>query len=376
MDLQTFDGGQGYLKAGFLGFPGSGKTFTSTLLACAVREHFGLKEPIAFFDTEAGAAYVNPMAKALTGKSIIGLRSRAFGDLVEMAQKCSAGAASALVVDSITHVWREVTDAYLQEVNTIRSSQGKSKRTRLEFQDWAVIKAKWGEWPDLFLNSALHIIICGRAGYDWDFEEREDATGQVRKELVKTGIKMKVESEFGFEPSLLIDMRRDSKFNRETSEQEELVHRAVVLKDRTAILDGAECVFAAARNAKGGLDYAAMFDAVKRFFLPHLNQLTAGASNTVDTTPKTQMGVDGAGDVEWQREKRARTVLQEEIEGLLTATWAGRGKEEVKAKADALMAAFNTRSWTKVCALSAAELRSGMERLNEHIASTTTKEVK
>ena len=40
-------------------------------------------------------------------------------------------------------------------------------------------------------------MIAGRAGYDYDYEQREDGTG---KDLVKTGIKMKTEGEFGFEP--------------------------------------------------------------------------------------------------------------------------------------------------------------------------------
>ena len=50
--LQSLGKGQGYLKAGFLGFPKSGKTFTSFRLAFGVRKHFGLKGRIAMFDTE------------------------------------------------------------------------------------------------------------------------------------------------------------------------------------------------------------------------------------------------------------------------------------------------------------------------------------
>ena len=39
---QTLGKGQGHLKAGFLGFQGSGKTMTATLLAIGTRRHFKL----------------------------------------------------------------------------------------------------------------------------------------------------------------------------------------------------------------------------------------------------------------------------------------------------------------------------------------------
>ena len=354
IELQPMASGVAYLKAGFLGFPGSGKTYTAALLAIECRKLLGLDAPIGFFDTEAGAAYVNPLVKAATGKDILGVRSRSFDDLMAVARQCEAGAAAVLIVDSVTHVWREVCDAYLAEVNGARRSQGKSERTRLEFQDWATIKAKWNEWTALYLNSKLHIIICGRAGYDWGFEERENADGSTRKELVKTAIKMKVESEFGFEPSLLVDMRRVSEFDRATSHQERFVHRAVVLKDRFQVLDAAIC-----DNPTG------------EFFLPHLRLLTPGADNAVDTTPKTLMGVDAAGQGREQRERWQRGALCEEIEGLMTSKWPGRSAPVVKAKTDALDACFGTRSWKVVKAMKPPELEIGLRLLRTHIQEQT-----
>ena len=56
----------------------------------------------------------------------------------------------------------------------------------------------------MYLNSPLHIVLCGRAGFDWDFNETEGDDGSIKKELVKTGVKMRVESQFGFEPAQLL----------------------------------------------------------------------------------------------------------------------------------------------------------------------------
>lgn len=338
--MTAFDTGQGFLKAGLFGFAGSGKTYTATLLAIEVRKHFELDGPIAFFDTEASAVFVNAMVKKATGQSMIGIRSRALSDLLEMARLCEGGAAGVLVVDSITHAWREVCDAYLTQVNEARASQGKSKRTRLEFQDWATIKAAWNKWTDFFLNSSLHIIICGRGGYEWAFEETEDASGRLRKELRKKGVKMKVEGEFAFEPPLLCYMERVPKFDEATEKPSGFTYCLTVLKDKSQVLNGAMCE-----------------DPTGDFFQPHLKLLTPGAKNVVDTKPKTPMDLDGAGDAEFVRDRRDKEILCEEIKGMLISAWPGQTAVDKKAKADALKACFGVRSWTAI------EKRTEKERL-------------
>ena len=115
--LQKLGTGQGYLKAGFLGFPKSGKTYTAAKLALGTRKFFGAKGPVGFFDTEGGSEYVSGMIKKESGESIVGLRSRAFIDLMAVAQECETSGVSVLIVDSITHVWRELCDPYLPHIN-------------------------------------------------------------------------------------------------------------------------------------------------------------------------------------------------------------------------------------------------------------------
>ena len=78
------------------------------------------------------------------------------------------------------------------------------KRTRLQFDDWGYLKGEWRKFTDLFINSNLHIILCGRAGYEYDYFEDEAG----KKQLEKTDIKMKAEGEMGYEPSLLVLMER------------------------------------------------------------------------------------------------------------------------------------------------------------------------
>jgi hypothetical protein len=341
--LQKLGTGQGYLKAGFLGFQKSGKTYTATLLAIGTREHFGLDGPIAMFDTEGGAEYIAKMVRERTGKDLIGMRSRSFDDLCNMAEECVAEGVSVLVADSMTHVWRELCDAYMKQVNdqirrtNERFSKKRPLRQRLEFQDWAHVKGIWSRWTDFYTNSALHIVICGRAGFEYDMQESQE-TG--RKELVKTGIKMKTEGEFGFEPSLLVEMDREQEPDGDGGFV--LRRRATVLGDRFGVIDGATTI-----------------DPTFEFFAPHVRELTAGAHAAVDTRIKTDVGIEDNED-EWTPEKKLRVILCEEIQGELVAAYPGQKADDKKAKADLIHQAFGTRSWTRVESMDSERLRQGL----------------
>ena len=350
MGLETFGTGQGYLKAGFLGFAKSGKTYTAALLAIEVRRRFDLKTPIALFDTETGGEYITPLIREATGLAPIGRKSRSRAELLVCGRECEAGAAGILIADSVTHVWREACAAYLKQLNEARDRQGRAGRQRLEFQDWSAIKDRWNLWTDFYLNSRLHIIICGRAGFEWDFEQIEDSQGQTHRELVKKGVKMKVESEFGFEPSLLVEMERVQVPALDCADRFRFVHRARVLGDRFDKMDGAVC-----DNPTGA------------FFAPHLDMLTAGAENVVDTTPKTDMGVDESGEARIEAERRERGKLLEEIEGELVVAWPGQTAAEKRFKVEALDYSFGTKSWATVKAKSFTDLRRGLELIRMFI---------
>jgi len=354
MKLKKFGTGQGYLKAGFLGFAKSGKSYTATLLAIELNRRIKSKKPVAYFDSEGGIEYIAPMIREATGKPPIGVKSRAFADLLDVAKECEGGAAAILIVDSVTHVWREVCKAYLLQVNKARQKMGRSKRSRLEFQDWAAIKEKWRQWTDYFLNSKLHIIICGRAGYEWDFQEREDSMGETHKELVKTGVKMKVETEFGFEPSLLVEMQRIQVEDART-ERFRIIHRAIVLGDRFDVMDGQ-----VKDNPTGD------------WFKPHLDMLVPGAENVVDTAVKTDMGVDERGDAEFVREKKEKAKLLEEIQGLIVENLPGQSAKEKKEKVAVLQECLGTRSWTAVEMMSLKSLKEGLQKVQKYFAPEAT----
>jgi hypothetical protein len=156
----------------------------------------------------------------------------------------------ALLIDSISHFWREFTEAYAKKRNRHRG---------LEFSDWAYLKSEWGKFTDAYVNSAAHIIMCGRAGYEFDFFEDENG----KKQLEKTGVKMRAETETGYEPSLLIWLERHMDMD-----SRKVYREAHVLKERFDVIDG-----------------KTFRDPTFANFLPHIELLNLGGQQVgVDTT--------------------------------------------------------------------------------------------
>ena len=337
MSLLKAATGGSYLKAGILGFAKAGKTHTAVELALGTREHFKLTGPIAMFDTETGSDYWGARVKKRTGHDLLVVKSRSLKDLIETVHECIKTGVSVLVVDSVTHVWREVCDAYLHELQEAARRKNWREPDRLEFQDWSRIKAKWAAWPDLYLNSPLHIIVCGRAGYEYEMETND----RGKKELIKTGIKMKVEGEFGFEPSILIEMERDWT----ATDPPRMVNRATVIGDRFDLMNGKSCD-------------QPTFD----FFRPFVELLAPGNHAPVDTTIKTEFGLDSERADDWKREKDQREILAEKIKASFTlAGLDGKTADDKKALVEAMERYWGSKSWKEISEKTpSATLRAGL----------------
>lgn len=335
---------QGFLKTGIFGDPGSGKTTTASYLAMAISNKLGNKKPIAFFETEAGSDFLVDRFNA-EGIELLRVKSHSLADLME-AVKEAEQSCSVMIVDSITHVWTELVEAKLKAMNKVREAKAKRENRsfypldKLEFQHWADVKREWGRWTTLFLNSKLHMIVCGRAGGIWETEKNEETN---KREIQKVGTKMKAEADFGYEPSLLIEMVRVSKGAEPGSGW---MHRAIVLKDRTDSINGLSFNFEKPRNGYKAGDWKQTF----KPFEPVFKHLSIGGEHlTVDAT-RTSEGLFPRQDGESQGEhlRQRATIAIEEIEGSMVALWPGQDAGSKAMKAGIVEALFGTRSWTAV----------------------------
>lgn len=324
--------GHSHLKMGIMGLAGSGKTFTASSVAVGMVGYMKergakTKNVCAFIDTENGAAWVMPRFKE-AGIELMVARTRALSDLRE-GIKWAAADADFLIIDSITHFWTIFCDEYAQK---------KNRKRGLEFSDWNLVKREWREnFTDLYLNTPLHIAMCGRQGYEYDMQVNDAG----KKELVKTGVKMKAEGETGFEPSLLVQMEQEQILKDGSVQAIERV--AYVLKDRSTFLDGKML------KNPGFKD-----------FLPHIKTLDiGGAGVSVDTTRNSGDLLTEEGDTQWKHRETQREIALEEIAEEMNRMHPGASEAAKTARKDVLESIFGTRSWRSVEERKLPELQDG-----------------
>lgn len=320
-----------FLKMGILGFAGSGKTYTSWLVARGLHLAAERKQmpyagrPIYFIDTEGGASYLADEAQS-AGVDLQVAQTRAYSDLVQAIQLAEKEA-SVLIIDSITHFWLEFQEAY----------KAKKRRSRITIQDWGTIKQMWRkQFTEPFLNSQLHIIMCGRAVFEYDHFTDDDG----KKQMEKSGVKMSAERELGFEPSLLIMMER-----HQDPETFKVTRKATVQKDRFRVLDGAE-----------------IHDPTFKDFAPHIGKLNWGGKHkAVDAGRSSEAMIEAD-----KRDDRStdRAIILELIDNLAKKHF-GTSQADKKARLELYEAAFGTSSDTALARrLSLEDLQSGYDRMH------------
>lgn len=328
---------QSYLKAGFYAEAGAGKTYTMSLLAIGLHKLIKSTKPICFFDTEAGSDYVFPTLFQPSGIKLEVVKSRSFEDLMAAAEEAEK-ISDILVAESVTHVWDELQSAYRK----------KNGITKLEFQDWAILKPEWNRFTTRYLNAKIHIIIGGRSKDDYQYVQNE----RGKKELIVTGNRMATEKNMSYEPSLLVEMEKviDVKTGF-------WIPRAWILKDRFSQIDG-----------------KAFDRPTFETFLPHVKMLNLGGTHVgVDMTRNSEALFSSDDGKSLAEMRHKQTVWTEEIESTLTAAYPGRSSEETKKKLDLLKMAFGGYAWAMIKDMKPEVLQAGLLKIREAITADLAK---
>jgi hypothetical protein len=321
-----------FLKMGIYGEAGTGKTFTSARIVIGLHRHIKSDKPIFFMDTETGSDFVRDKIKTETGFPLQIAKTRAFSDLLTAIDEMPAGAI--LVIDSITHYWNELIESYLK----------RNQKARLSLKDWQPLKATWREYSDRFVNSPLHIIVAGRSADKWGEVEDEDGA----KELKKIGTKMRAETEFSYEPSLLVEMELIAMSSKVGGA---LLHRGHVRKDRFDIINGLHF------DNPG-------FEA----FLPHIERLNLGGEHLAIETDRNSQGIFDDPNI---GEKRAlnKEILCEKITNEIKKLYPGQTEKDKAARIVLLEETFGTNSWTEISTLFKNDrLETGLAALRNKVA--------
>lgn len=327
-----------YLKAGIYGEAGSGKTFTACLIAMGLHKLIKSKKPVAFADTETGSDFRLHAFKE-AGVKLVVAKTRAFRDLLAITDEAEKDCA-VLIVDSITHFWNELVDAYMK----------KNELTRLRLKDWQPLKKTWREFTDRYIGNQLHMIICGRSADKWeDVPDEEDGA----MELKKVGTKMRAETEISYEPGLLVEMMA---VQRTAQASSFYLHRAFVKKDRFDIING-----------------KTFDDPTLDSFMPHIQLLNLGGEhraidpgrNSEDMFTRNNTG---------EQKAITRDILIENIEAEIKLLYPGQSEEDKKARLTLMSTVFGTKSWTEIAKRrSLDELEAGLKAIKSLAPEEQTK---
>lgn len=327
--FQELSNSKPYLKVAFEGFAGSGKTYTMAQLAIGLHQRIKSTKPIVAVDTEEALQALKPVFDA-AGIKVLRKSTRSLADLMEAMRRCREGVSDILLLDSVTHIWEDVLSSYMRKKN----------RQRLQFEDWGIIKPTWKrEFSDPFVRDPYHCLMTGRAGFEYSDEKDEDG----KRQIYKTGIKMKVEGETAYEPDMLVLMER---FEEVIGRDKRVWREATIIKDRSTLIDGKTF-----QNPT--------FDS----FAPAIDRLLA---NPAYALPQER---DAAGLFATEEERKQfgvqREILLEKIEGEMVAAWPGATAEAKRAKSEALQECFGTRSWTEISKKGIGPLEEGLALIIE-----------
>lgn len=312
--------GNNFVKAGFGGFAGGGKSKTASEFVIGAYKDFGYTKPVLIIDNEKGSRFMIPQFRNAGVKALL-KETTNVADILTAFDLLAAHEISFIFIDSLTKIYYRYVRDYME----------KNNRKFMELQDWGKILPKWQEtFSDAFVAAQGSIVFTGRGGYSYEKEEDEtdERTGKVKKgQFVKSGVKMKLAGETPFEPDLNIWMEQKQEV---TPEGLKVWREAQIMKDRSGIIDG-----------------KTFENPTYKDFAPFVRYLIDAPSGTVQGESSTENLAPGDNYESYDR-KRKREIVLEEVFAELEKMFSGQTADMKAARGNLFEAVFKTRSKTAV----------------------------
>ena len=154
------------LRLAILGPAGSGKTYTSLLLAS------GIGQPIALIDTEHGSA---EMYAGEFDFSTLKLKDFNPNNYIEAIASAVKGGFKTIVVDSLSHAWTGKGGAL--ELVDQETSRGKGN----SFTAWRNVTPLHNRLIDSIVGAGAHIICTMRTKTDYVMDKDKNGATQIKK---------------------------------------------------------------------------------------------------------------------------------------------------------------------------------------------------
>lgn len=159
---------QSKARIGLIGPAGSGKTYTSLIIATA------LGNRVAVVDTEHGSAskYAD-----IFNFDVVNLDSFSPKNYIDAIKAAESEKYDCLILDSISHAWAG-KDGILEQVDNIKQ---KSHSGNAFTTGWREMTPEHNRFIDTMLASNLHLIATMRSKTDWIIEENEKGQKAPKK---------------------------------------------------------------------------------------------------------------------------------------------------------------------------------------------------
>lgn len=207
---------QARLKVSIYGPPGSGKTFSTLLMAEGLARVRGKR--IAYVDTERGTDFYAQTVKARKvhpeAFDFDALYTKSLAEVTSAIRDLDPKDHGIVVLDSISQLWDAAMDAY------------KGKKTSIDtipMSAWGNIKKPYKDLIAYLIGSQYDVFILGRQKNMFDMGDDG--------EMKKTGVAMRAEGETAYEPHICARMEATTR----GADAEYMLH---VEKDRTGVLSG------------------------------------------------------------------------------------------------------------------------------------------
>lgn len=337
------------IKGGLMGEQGTGKSTTAGLLAAALSVLYHDRAPVHVTDPELSWQYLRPV---IFDKERIPLVQRTVPTFAAMLKDIEFAEKEGACVWAV-----EVGKIWIEIVRTLQKTDPIG---------WGMqLRSMWDDFVARFLNSPMHCLVMGRI---------QDVIEQVMLEngsvqSIKTGEGMKAggqKNNFGYEPNLVLRMTLEQKprvkKGKTFVDEGRMVHRALVLKDRTWAVNGKVFRWQDRDGYKPG-DFRWVWNDLK----PHFDavQLTKQRPQ-LDTLASSAAIIEVDGNGEFYRERDRRERLAAEIKACLDLYFAGRGKEEVQVRLAVNDLIFGVKSREAADSLPLEQLERGLRILHAY----------
>lgn len=219
MNLRKSQRTQAKIKLALQGSAGSGKTYSSLLLAQGLCN--GDLSKVAIIDTENGSA---DLYSHLGDYNVLTLEAPFTPEnYIKAMEECERAGIEVIIIDSISHEWDELLDYH-------------SKLAGNSFTNWAKVTPRQKAFIDKILQIKAHVIATMRTKQDYVLNQKD---GKFIPE--KVGLKSVQRDGVDYEFTLVFEI--------------DIKHFVVASKDRTGIFAGKHDFIISEKTGKEILDW-------------------------------------------------------------------------------------------------------------------------